>query len=113
MFAPEDNGGDNVVQFQLEKDQGVENSDFTVCADIQSDLTSTLERTLTVADDGIEFGKVYSFRFRSKNRVGWSSYTELLRIGIVDQVPAPTNLGSDLEKATATSLEVHWDMVGD
>ena len=91
----------------------MENSEFTVCADVQSDLTSTLERTLTVADDGIEFGKVYSFRFRSKNRVGWSSFTELLRVGVVDQVSTPANLGSDLEKATATSLEFHWDMVED
>lgn len=69
--------------------------------------------TLTVADDSIVPGRIYTFKFRSSNTVGWSDYTQLLRVGLGDQVLAPANLMSNLTLATATSLVLEWDEVAD
>lgn len=58
-------------------------------------------------------GRIYSFKFRSANSVGFSEFSDLLRVGISDQILAPLNLNSDLELATATSLTMTWSAVPD
>lgn len=36
-----------------------------------------------------------------------------MRVGLVEQVATPLSLASDLELATATSLQFNWEMVAD
>jgi len=68
---------------------------------------------MTDADDALIKGRIYSFKFRSANTMGWSDFTQLLRVGLGDQVKPPQNLNSNFTLATATSLTMTWDEVED
>jgi hypothetical protein len=92
------------------------NSEFTkvqTYADAGGDQASLLIHSLTVADDDLIEGLIYTFKFRSANTVGWSDNTELLRVGLSDIVAAPENLASNFTLATATTLVMTWDEVAD
>ena len=66
---------------------------------------------MTVVDDLMEEGKIYTFKFRSSNTIGWSVYTEFLRVGISARIQAPQNLNANLTLATATTQTLIWDEV--
>ena len=66
-----------------------------------------------MAQDGLIIGRIYTFKFRTANTVGWSEWTDVTRVGLADRVASPENLRADLELATATSLSLTWDMVLD
>lgn len=68
---------------------------------------------MTAADDGLVIGRIYTFRFRSRNQVGWSVWSDFLRVGFGNQVLAPQNLVANLELGTATSITLEWAMVTD
>jgi hypothetical protein len=92
------------------------NSEFTkvqTYADAGGDQASLLSHSLTVTNDVLTVGLVYTFKFRSANTVGWSDYTELLRVGLGDIVSSPENLASNFYLATATSLVMIWEEVVD
>lgn len=72
-----------------------------------------LEHTLTADNDGLIVGRIYTFRFRSRNQVGWGVWSDFLRVGFGNQVLAPQNLNANLELGTATSITLEWDMVAD
>lgn len=104
------------MAYELWIDSGVTNSAFTkvqTFADAGGEQANLLEHSLTVAGDSLVVGRIYSFKFRSANSVGWSEFSSLLRVGLGDQVQAPTGLEADLELATATSLSLKWNMVED
>lgn len=128
MFAPENTGGDDVTSYELYVDSGVIypsdagsnrnvqilDSDFTkvqTYADAGGDIATLLQHSVTVVDDLLEEGKIYTFKFRSSNTIGWSVYTEFLRVGISARIQAPQNLNANLTLATATTQTLIWDEV--
>jgi hypothetical protein len=73
----------------LWRDDGTTNSEFIkvqTFADAGGDQANLLEHSLTVADDGLVEGLIYTFKFRAANSVGWSDFTDFLRVGLADQV---------------------------
>jgi hypothetical protein len=58
-------------------------------------------------------GKIYTFRFKATNAIGDSEYSEFLRVGLGDQVIAPTNLASDLSITGPNYISLTWDSVAD
>jgi hypothetical protein len=114
VFAPLDNGGDDVISFELQIDEGQVNSAFSDVASFATaggDSASLLEWTLTQASDGLVTGRVYTLRFRTLNRVGASKWSDFLRVGLADQVAAPATLSADLSLSTATSATLKWSQV--
>jgi hypothetical protein len=77
------------------------------------DSASLLVWTLTVSDDLLVEGQTYSFKFRSSNSIGFSQFTELLRVSLSDEVSAPQNLKANLALTTANSITLVWDRVAD
>jgi hypothetical protein len=85
MYAPEDTGGDDVIQYELYRNEGTLNSAFQkvqTYADAGGDNASLLTHSLTVADDSLIVGRHYTFKFRSRNTVGWSVFTDFTRVGL-------------------------------
>lgn len=50
---------------------------------------------------------------RSINAVGYSEFSDLVRVGLADKISTPQNLRADLDLATATTLTLKWDAVED
>jgi len=65
--------------------------------------------TMTTAVDGIVLGKIYTFRFRAKNIIGYSPYSEVLRVGYGDRVAAPTTVDADLTKTGPNYITLTWN----
>jgi hypothetical protein len=68
-------------------DQGLINSAFNkvqTFADAGGDSAKSLTHVLTAEADNLVIGRIYSFKFRSANSVGYSDFSELLRVGIAD-----------------------------
>ena len=74
---------------------------------------SLLSYTLTNLVDGIVIGKVYSFKFRAANVVGYSPFSVLTRVGFGQRVSSPSTLGADLEQAGANYVTLVWSEVAD
>jgi hypothetical protein len=92
MFAPEYTGGDEVTSYELYIDGGEPNTPFVkvqTYSDADGETANSLQHTLTDTDDSLTAAKIYSFKFRSMNAVGWSEFSDLLRVGLADQVLAP------------------------
>jgi hypothetical protein len=116
MFAPLITGGSDVLAYELYIDQGTINSAFSKVESyglVGGDDASLLLSTIDAVVDSLVEGNVYSFKFRSINAVGVSEFSDLVRVGLADQIQAPQNLQADLELATATSLSMKWDVVED
>jgi hypothetical protein len=62
-------------------DEGVENSMFSA---LDSYDGQSLTHTVTKEDDSLVEGKIYSFKFRSRNQVGNSVFTEVTRVALAD-----------------------------
>lgn len=74
---------------------------------------SLLSYTLTPQADGIVNGKIYSFKFRAANVVGYSPFSVLTRVGFGERVLSPSTLGADLEQAGASFVTLVWSEVAD
>jgi hypothetical protein len=86
MFAPIVTGGDDITLYELYIDEGVENSDFNL---VESYDGISLTHTVDKETDSLTEGLVYSFKFRSRNRVGFSDFTDVVRVALANQVAAP------------------------
>lgn len=68
-------------------DQGLINSAFNKVqkfSDAGGDSAKSLKHVLTAEADNLVIGRIYSFKFRSANSVGYSDFSEFLRVGIAD-----------------------------
>jgi hypothetical protein len=57
-------------------------------------LTASLVDTV----EGLTAGNIYSFKFRAYNSIGYSDYSDILRVGLGDKIDAPTTVSVDLTK---------------
>jgi hypothetical protein len=110
IYAPQETGGDDIIEYELYIDQGVENSVFRK---VDSYDGQSLIFTVDATAESLTTGLIYSLKYRSLNRVGFSDYSDVLRVALADRVQAPTNLNFDVQLAASTSLELHWDEVPD
>lgn len=69
--------------------------------------------SMSTAADGLVLGKIYTFIFRAKNIIGYSPYSEVLRVGFGKQVLAPTTVSSDLALTGPNYITLTWNQVPD
>ena len=93
-------------------DEGDLNTDFSLKAIIQAS-TQNLQKTLTVADDGLEAGKIYSIMVKTQNVIGYSEFSDILRIALGDQPPMVTSLQANLEECGPTFVAMRWTKLDD
>ena len=99
MHAPDNTGGAAITSYQLFMDQGELNSPFTEVTSYTNNGGANallLIHTLTVAQNSLVTGKIYTFKFRAANSVGFSAFSEYTRIGLGKQNEPPQNLSSDV-----------------
>jgi len=48
-----------------------------------------LRYSVQEATEGLVVGRIYSFKMRSANLVGFSEFSELVRVGLANRVLAP------------------------
>jgi hypothetical protein len=92
MFAPIETGGSDVTAYELYMDQGSINSVFSKVESygLQGGNNASLLRySVEEATDGLVVGRIYSFKMRSANLVGFSEFSELVRVGLANRVLAP------------------------
>jgi hypothetical protein len=83
----EDNGGTAILDYELWRDEGDDyQSSFTIVGNY--DGQGVID-DLTVADDGVVSGKIYRFKSRARNNVGYSDYSLISYIAFGDVSPAP------------------------
>jgi len=116
MYTPDSTGGTDINSYELFIDGGEVNTPFTEVTSYTSaggSNASLLIHTLTVAQNALITGKIYTFKFRASNSVGYSSFSKLTRIGLGMQSGAPLNLASDLTLNGPTYVQLNWDEVPD
>lgn len=114
LYAPESTGGDDVTKYELYMDEGSLNTPFSLVQSYQTaggDQASLLQHTLSVSADSLQPSLVYSFKFRSRNQIGYSPFTDLLRVGLAAQVQAPQNLRANFTMSSGSQLVMEWDDV--
>jgi hypothetical protein len=108
LYPPSNTGGSDIIGFELWRDQGSSNSDFTQVASYTGpELTHTLVDTV----DGLTAGTIYQLKFRGKNVIGYSPFSPVLRVALSTKIPAPQNLRADLTNTGANYITITWDMV--
>lgn len=106
LFKPEDNGGSEILSFELYRNDGHAENEPTMKVDSYD--TNLLTHTLTVAGDGIEEGKIYKFVFRAINEVGESFDSNIAEYAICDVPAAPEKPEVMLDHTTETQIAVSW-----
>mmetsp|Transcript_23477 Transcript_23477/g.36170 ORF Transcript_23477/g.36170 Transcript_23477/m.36170 type:complete len:167 (+) Transcript_23477:497-997(+) len=96
-----------MTDYELWMDAGTSNSDFTNVHSTSGNSLS-LTHTVTLADDNLVLGNHYSFKFRSKNDVGYSEFSSIKRIGFGAAPEAVSTLASDLDNCGPTYVAMSW-----
>ena len=91
-------------------DEGSVNSEFSRMSSYSGSI-ATLTHTLTPASDSLTLGLIYSFKFRSLNPVGYSVFSEVLRVGMGSEPPAITTLTPNIEDCGPSFVAMDWDTV--
>jgi hypothetical protein len=79
-------------------------------ASLSSYRNFAFEHTVTFAADGVESGKVYSFRFNARNSKGWSEYSEQTLIAAVSAPQKAAKPIVDYTKSTSSSIFMSWQL---
>lgn len=77
MSPSAEDGGSPITGYELYMDDGTMTSTYAI---VGSYVTSSFTMTHTVDDttDGIVAGKIYSFKWRAQNSIGYSGFSDLL-----------------------------------
>jgi len=103
-LATIDNNGSTITSYELQSDAGFENNVFVKVATYPTGGAAT--HTLTAIDDGIEAGKIYSFRWLAVNAVGSSLTSQVRRVAAIDKFPPPTTITKVRSLGSSTSVHV-------
>jgi hypothetical protein len=68
---PADNGGSNIISYELQMDDG-KGGDFISLFGADSDYL----RLWYIVTTNITKGTLYRFRYRAKNDIGWSAFSD-------------------------------------
>ena len=85
---PSDNGGSLITSYTLEMRE-LPSYTFTPVATYDG---TSMQDTLTVADDGLSTGEIYAFRITATNDAGDSVYSDELQVACESLPAAPANL---------------------
>lgn len=109
FYKPADNGGAEISQFQLYRNDG----DIETLPSIQvtSYNTNLLTHQLTVIDDSLETGKIYKFVFRAINAVGDSLDSNIASYALCDVPLAPSEPTVMLSHTNESQIAVEWPAV--
>jgi hypothetical protein len=110
LYSPSETGGSDLLAYELWIDGGSLNSAFEQVASYSgspSSLTHTLERVT----DSLTPGLLYSIKFRARNAVGDSQFSDILRVGLGDEPPAITGLAAEIEDCGPTYVAMSWPAV--
>lgn len=94
-----DNGGDEIISYSLEIDDGM-GGDFTAVVGYATDYL-----LLFYTHAGVTRGTNYRLRYRARNRIGWSEYSNIVYVLAAtkpQKPPAPT-----LQSTDATSITLN------
>lgn len=109
ISLPLDNGGQILTSIELWRDDGSQADNPTYTQVSTYDTTSfTLSHTPTVSDDGIETGKIYSFRTLGTNAKGSSEFSKRVQIAVSAPPSAPTTPTADYQYSSDSSIFVQW-----
>jgi hypothetical protein len=112
-----DNGGLPILDYELEIDAGSSAinlgeagvTSFTKIDDYDY-ATDGLSFTVSAADLSLTAGDLYRFRFRAKNLMGYSPYSDTVRLGLGGLPAAITTLARrDDGNSNQTAISVDWD----
>jgi hypothetical protein len=101
-----DNGGLPLTAFKLEGYYEV-SSGFTEF----TSYTGAASHTLTVTDDGLIEGKIYTLRWFAVNAKGEGIRSDEILIALVDQPSAPTLIEKIGSLSSQTAITVQWSSV--
>jgi hypothetical protein len=87
LFKPEDNGGSEIISFELFRNDGDSKTEPNI--KVETYNFNLLEHTLTTVDDGLQTGTIYKFHFRATNDVGESQDSNIVQYALVDVPVAP------------------------
>ena len=67
--------------------------------------------TITIADDQLVTGAIYTIRWFATNQVGEGIRSDEIRVALSDRPSAPTNLRKLSQLSTQSVITVAWDPV--
>jgi len=91
--------------YELWRDQGSQGSVF---AQVTTYTDSSMTHTLTSADDGLVSGSTYTFKTRSKNLLGYSDFSQEVRIAVASPPAKPITPVKIYAESGKTSITVDW-----
>ena len=97
-----DNGGDEVISYSLEIDDGM-GGDFNPVVGYSTDYL-----LFFYTHEGVTRGTNYRLRYRAKNRIGWSEYSDIVYVLAAtkpQKPPAPTLQSTDSTSITLNLLQ--------
>jgi len=110
LYAPEHTGGSDLLEYELWIDGGELNTVFEKVTSY-SGSPSSLIHTLEKDTDSLTPGLLYSIKFRARNAVGYSTYSDILRVGLGDEPPSITGLTADIENCGPSFVAMSWPRV--
>ena len=100
----EDNGGTAILDMELWRDQGDDYS--SVFQEVSLYDGQALLHALTAVEEGLESGKIYRFKQRSRNGVGYSAWSLESYVAFGDVAGAPGQ--PSRVSSSRTSITVRW-----
>lgn len=80
LYPPQDTGGTAITGYELWRDQGTPNSVYTKITTYSGSMSFIVDATT----ESLTLGSIYSFKFIAQNLVGYSSYSDVLRVGLAN-----------------------------
>ena len=96
-----DNGGAHITSYELWMDDGYGTAFTKVSGYTDNQMAHTIS-------SGLVSGKIYTFKFRSENSIGFSEFSGLSRYAIALPPGKPTKPVKDMARSTQTSIYVTW-----
>jgi len=107
-----DDGGSTITEYELYMDLGTSGSAFSIVASYTT-TSFTMSHSLTTGGDSLTTGLIYSFKWRSKNVMGYSEFSEILTVAC-NQLPLQANTPTvNYDYSSSTSLFVTWSLNAD
>ena len=109
-----DDGGSFIDDYELEVDESLIDSNF-VKLETYNYAIDGFSFTVEAADvsNPLTAGNYYRYRYRAKNSLGYSEYSDTLRVGLGPFPSKPSTPVRDVDGNSATSIGVAWDVISD
>ena len=108
MFAPDSTGGTEILEYDLQMDKGGIN---TIFDSITSYDKQSLEKIVYPTDGLSTVGNIYTFKFRAKNILGYSEFSDVLRVGFGNKILPPSSISADLVHTGPNYITIKWTQV--